>query len=191
MTPEEKNIIHRVISGDINAFEELVLANQKNVYNLALKMTKNAEDALDISQEAFIKAFRRIAAFRGDCRFSVWMYRLTHNLCIDFLRKKAVSKQTALYFEEECGETELSRIPDLRELPEDSIIRREKWETIAKAIDSLTLKHREIITMRSVLDMSYEEISSALGVTIGTVKSRIARARKSLMEILKERGTFP
>ncbi|MCL2392880.1 MAG: sigma-70 family RNA polymerase sigma factor, partial [Oscillospiraceae bacterium] len=89
---EERSLIQRVIDGDRNAYEELVIANQKNVYNLALKMTKSEEDALDISQEVFFKAYRHLGRFRGDSMFSVWLYRLTYNLCIDFLRKQPKNK---------------------------------------------------------------------------------------------------
>ena len=83
---EEKSIIARVLAGDTEAFEALVLENQKQVYNLALRMTGSEEDANDIAQEAFIRAFRSLASFRGDSKFSVWLYRLTSNICLDFLR---------------------------------------------------------------------------------------------------------
>jgi len=187
----EVEIIQRVIGGDKNAFEGLVLANQKNVYNLALKMTRNEEDALDISQEAFVKAFRQLRNFRGDSRFSVWMYRLTYNLCIDFLRKKPKTATTSLYLEDESGETSPLEIPDVRNLPEDSALRSEMRKNIVEGIKELPLKHREVLTMREIASMSYEEIARTLRINEGTVKSRLARARLKLIEILKEKGTFP
>jgi len=186
----EKEIIQRVIGGDKNAFEGLVLENQKNVYNLALKMTRNEDDALDISQEAFVKAYKQLRNFRGDSRFSVWMYRLTYNLCIDFLRKKPKADVISLDYENESGEVTPLEIPDLRNLPEDSAVRNEMRENIAESIKELPLKHREMIVMREITGMSYEEIATTLGMNVGTVKSRLARARLKLIEILKEKGTF-
>jgi len=187
----EEEIILRVIGGDKNAFEGLVLVNQKNVYNLALKMTRNEEDALDISQEAFIKAFRQLRNFRGDSRFSVWMYRLTYNLCIDFLRKKPKDNTTSLYFEDESGESTPLEIPDIRNLPEDNTLRKELRKNIDESIKELPLKHREVLAMREIAGMSYEEIAKTLRINEGTVKSRLARARMKLIVILKEKGTFP
>jgi len=187
----EKEIIQRVIGGDKSAFEGLVIENQKNVYNLALKMTRNVDDALDLSQEAFIKAFNQLANFRGESRFSVWMYRLTYNLCIDFLRKKPKVNIVPLYNDDDSGETSPIEIPDLRDLPEDSTIRSELRKNITESIYELPLKHREVIVLREVSGMSYDEVAVTLGINEGTVKSRLARARLKLIEILKEKGTFP
>ena len=189
-TEEELLIIKRVTNGDRNAFEELVLANQKNVYNLALKMTGSEEDALDISQEAFIKAFSQLDSFRGESRFSVWMYRLTYNLCIDFIRKKPKTETTSLYFEENSGESTLLEIPDVRNLPIDNLLRKEMRNTIDESIKELPLKHREVLVMREIAGMTYEEIAKTLRINEGTVKSRLARARLKLIDILKEKGTF-
>jgi len=187
----EDEIIQRVIGGDKNAFEGLVITNQKNVYNLALKMTRNEEDALDISQEAFVKAFRQLRNFRGDSRFSVWMYRLTYNLCIDFLRKKPKTDTTSLYFEDDSGDNTPLEIPDIRNLPEDNVLRSETRKNISESILELPLKHREVLVMREIAGMSYEEIAKTLRINEGTVKSRLARSRMKLVEILKEKGTFP
>jgi len=188
---DEKAIIQKVISGDKNAFEDLVLENQKNVYNLALKMTRNEDDALDISQEAFIKAYRQLAGFRGDSRFSVWLYRLTYNLCIDFLRKRPNTKVLSLDYEDDSGDVKPLEIPDLRNLPEDSAIRSETRKTIATSINELTDKHREILVMRDITGMSYDDIAVTLKINVGTVKSRLARARLKLVDILEKKGTFP
>jgi len=188
---KEQEIIRRVVEGDKNAFEELVLANQKNVYNLALKMTGNEEDALDVSQEAFLKAYRQLDGFRGDSRFSVWLYRLTYNLCIDFLRKKPRSKIISLSYEDDDGDAKFLEIPDTRNLPEDSALRSEVRETIAVSIKEMAHKHREILVMREITCMSYDEIAETLNVNVGTVKSRLARARMKLVEILSKKGTFP
>jgi len=188
----EKEIIQKVLDGDKNAFEELVIANQKNVYNLAMKMTRNEEDALDVSQEAFIKAFQQLSNFRGDSRFSVWLYRLTYNLCIDFLRKKKPdSNVISLNYEDDSGDVSPLEIPDLRNLPEDNAIRSETRKIIADGIKELAPKHRDVLVMREITGMSYDEMAESLRVSAGTVKSRLARARLKLVNILMEKGTFP
>ena len=182
-------IIKRVLDGDKDAFEELVLANQNNVYNLALKMTGNAEDALDISQEAFFKAYAQLGSYRGESRFSVWMYRLTYNLCIDFLRKQPRAALISLTPQSD-GSADIE-IADERELPEDIVLRRETREVITKSIGELAPDHREILIMREITGMSYGGMAETLGVSEGTVKSRLARARKNLTDILMKKGTFP
>jgi len=187
---EELEVIQKVLGGDRNAFEEIVLANQKNVYNLALKMTKNEEDALDISQEAFLKAYRQLEGFRGESKFSVWLYRLTYNLCVDFLRKKPRAGVISLTYQDEGDESHDLEIPDVRNLPEDSLIRRETRESIAESINALSPRYREILVMREITGMSYGDISETLNISEGTVKSRLARARLSLANILVENGTI-
>ena len=193
MTIEEEQItIKKVLNGDKNAFEALVLANQKNVYNLALKITKSEEDALDISQEAFFKAYRQLGNFRGDIRFSVWLYRLTYNLCIDLLRKKPMAPVVSITaFQDDNDEARDLEIPDLRNLPEDGLIRSELRKEIAESIGELDQNHREILVMREVTGMSYADIADATGINEGTVKSRLARARHRLAGILTEKGTIP
>jgi len=187
----ELQIIKKVVDGDRNAFEELILFNQKNVYNLAYKMTGNEEDALDISQEAFLKAYRQLNGFRGDSRFSVWMYRMTYNLCIDFLRKKKRTGTISLTYQEDGGDDRDVELPDLRDLPEDSALRRETRKAISEGIKELSPEHREILVMREITDMSYYDIAETLKLSEGTVKSRLARARMSLAKILMDKGTFP
>ena len=187
----ENEIIQKVIGGDKNAFEDLVLANQKNVYNLALKMTRNEDDALDISQEAFVKAYQQLANFRGDSRFSVWLYRLTYNLCIDFLRKVPKVNIISLDYEDDDGEISPLEIPDLRNLPEDSAMRGEMRKAIETGIGKLAEAHREVLVMREITGMSYDEIATTLTISVGTVKSRLARARLKMVDYLESKGTFP
>jgi len=179
------------LDGERNAFEELVLANQKNVYNLALKMTGNEDDALDISQDAFLKAYRQLSSFRGESRFSVWLYRLTYNLCIDFLRKKPRAATVPLTYQDDSGQVHELELPDFRNLPEDKVMRGEMRKAIVDSIKELGQSHREILVMREITGMSYGEMAQSLNMSEGTVKSRLARARRSLVNILAEKGTFP
>ena len=191
MTAEEElRRIKEVLDGDRNAFEELMLANQKNVYNLALKMTGNEEDALDISQEAFLKAYRQLGSFRAESRFSVWLYRLAYNLCIDFLRQKTRGAVVSLT-QQDDDDTHDIEVPDIRYLPEDIAILRETRKAITDGIGELGSRHREILVMREITGMSYVDIAAVLNINEGTVKSRLARARINLVNILIEKGTFP
>lgn len=187
---EEREVIDRIRCGDTDAFEILVLDNQKKVYNLALKMTGNENDALDISQEAFIRAYTGLPKFRSDCRISVWLYRLTYNISIDFIRKKQRTQMSSLTYIDNDGECSDQEIPDLRYEPESAAEKRELSETINKGIEELPEKQREILLMREMTGMSYEDISLALGLNEGTVKSRLSRARKGLAQILNRYGTF-
>ena len=188
---EELTIISTVLGGQPDAFEALVVDNQQKVYNLALKMTKNEEDAMDVSQEAFLKAYRSLDKFRGDSRFSVWLYRMTYNLCIDLLRRRTRTGSVSLTHGEDADDVGEIEIPDLRNLPEDAAIRHETRQAIKQSIEELPPKHREILIMREVSGMSYSELADALAINEGTVKSRLARARLALVNILEKKGTFP
>ena len=189
---EEKSIIARVLAGDTEAFEALVLENQKQVYNLALRMTGSEEDANDIAQEAFIRAFRSLASFRGDSKFSVWLYRLTSNICLDFLRSRRRKKTVSMsWFAADDDEPAELEIPDERFSPEARLERTELRESVRRGLDSLSPEYREILLLREINGLSYDEISRALNLEEGTVKSRIFRARKKLSEFLIREGNIP
>ncbi len=191
MTPaQEMAVVKRILGGDSNAFETLVIENQKRVYNLALKMVKNEEDALDLSQEAFLKAYRSLSQFRGDSTFSVWMYRLTSNVCIDFLRKKKKQNVISLVYTNKDKSDAEMEIADTRFSPEHQLEKSELRRAVAEGLDQLSEEHRQILIMREINGYSYEEIASALFLELGTVKSRIARARLALRAILESGGNF-
>lgn len=186
---EELETVKAVQDGNSSAFEKLVLDNQSKVYNLALRMVGNEDDAFDMSQEAFIKAYNSIQSFRGDSKFSVWLYRLTTNVCLDFLRSETRKSHVSLTYAEEEGDKELE-IPDERFSPQTEIERRELREAVRRGLDSLMPDFRAILLLREIDGLSYEEISSTLDLEVGTVKSRIFRARKKLCEILASDRNF-
>ena len=188
---EELEIILRVRAGDTDAFEALVLEHQNKVYSLALRMVGNEEDARDMAQEAFIRAFNSLASFRGESKFSVWLYRLTSNICIDFLRGRATRRTVSLSWEDEDGEEGELEIPDERFSPEARLERTELRESVRRGLDQLTPEYREILLLREINGLSYDEIGRALGLEEGTVKSRIFRARKKLSEFLIREGNIP
>lgn len=189
---QEREIIDRVLSGDTEAFEALVLEHQNKVYSLALRMVGNEEDARDMAQEAFIRAFSSLTGFRGDSKFSVWLYRLTSNICIDFLRSRAKKRTVSMTWTDDEGDDagELE-IPDERFSPEEQFDRTSIRESVQRGLDSLSPQYREILVLREINGLSYEEIGRVLGIEEGTVKSRIFRARKKLCDFLLREGNIP
>jgi len=191
MTREEENVlVAKVQNGDSASFEKLVLENQTKVYNLALRMVGNEEDAFDMSQEAFIKAYNAISNFRCDSRFSVWLYRLTTNVCLDFLRSEGRRSHGSLTYMSDDEDDKELEIPDERFSPETITEKKELRETVNRGLMSLPKDYRAILLLREIDGLSYEEIAEALSLEEGTVKSRIFRARKRLCAILAKEGNF-
>ena len=185
----ERNLIRRAKQGDMLAFEELILKHEKIVYNVALRMMNHSEDARDISQEVFLKAYRSLSNFDERSAFSTWLYRITHNTCIDEMRKRKGKQTYSLEEELESEDGSMQRqIADEGDTPEESLLREEKKGEILKALDTLSEEHKAAIILRDVKGLSYEEIAEILELSLGTVKSRISRARNQLKnEILKIR----
>jgi len=189
---EELGIINSVLSGDTDAFEILVKETQNKVYSLALRMTNNHEDARDMAQEAFIRAYNSLSGFRGDSRFSVWMYRLTSNICLDFLRQKKRKPADSLTLDTNDDDQDKQfEIPDIRYNPETELERRELRNLINKGLMELSPEYRQILVLREINGLSYEEIADTLELEPGTVKSRIFRARKKLCSFLLHERNFP
>lgn len=187
---EEMRVIARVLDGDTNAFEILVEDQKKIVFNLALRMLGNEEDAYDISQDAFLKAYTNLSGFRGDCKFSSWLYKLTTNLCLDFIRKRNRHKVIPLVYEDDNGDSEYLEIPDETYSPEVQTEQKQMRESVRTGLNRLPPQQREILVLREIGGMRYDEIGSQLGIEEGTVKSRIFRARKKLCEILSSDGNI-
>lgn len=187
---DELRIIQNVLSGNSQQYELLVKENQTKIYNLALRMTGSREDALDISQEVFIKAYTSLGSFRGDSLFSSWVYRLTYNMCIDLARKNKRRKTVPLVSsDKDEEETELS-IPDETHLPETELEKKELQKDIAEAVCGLSEEYRKVFIMREFDGLSYEEIAKSLCISQGTVKSRLSRAREKIAGHLIAAGTF-
>lgn len=187
---EEDRLVSRAAGGDADAFEQLMRFHEKNVYNLALRMTGNAEDAFDMSQETFLKAWNALPDFRGGSKFSVWLYRLTTNVCIDHIRTRQRRPVVSLQVEDdEGGETQLE-IPDERFAPDKLLEKKELHAAVRRGMAALPEEYRRVLVLREVSGCSYEEIASALELDLGTVKSRIFRARKKLCEFLLNDGNF-
>ena len=187
---QEAAIVRKVRGGDANAFETLVLAYEKNVYNIALRMTGNSEDAADMTQEAFIKAYNSLQSFRGDSKFSVWLYRIVSNVCLDFLRSKNRRPTVSLSVEDDDGEDAQLDVADESQSPELLLDRKLTRDSVRRGLDSLPPDYRQILLLREIQGLSYDEIAQALSLEVGTVKSRIFRARKRLCTFLIDDGNI-
>ena len=154
----EKKIIEKVLGGDANAFEELVLKYEKTVYNLALRMVGDRDDAFDMTQEAFIKAYGSLSSFRGDSKFSVWIYRIATNVCLDFLRSKSRKQQVSLTVSDDDDEDAQLDIPDPKADPEQQLIKKISMQSVEEGLKTLPDKQRQILVMRELGGMSYAEI---------------------------------
>jgi len=185
---EERALIARVLAGDTDAFEPLVLEHQTNVYRLALRMLGNETDAADAAQDAFIKAFTSLSSFRGESRFSVWLYRLTNNVCIDMLRRRRDT--LPIETDNDEGETSELPLPDERWSPEALAERAEDIRAVRSAMAALSPEYREILTLREIGGLSYDELAETLHLETGTVRSRLNRARKKLADELMRTGNF-
>ena len=179
MLKDEEQLVARIRAGDETAFAALMEDNEKMVFNVALRYTRNYDDSSDVTQEVFIKAYRSIESFKGDSKLSTWLYRITVNVCLDFQRKNKLHLRSTqeLTGENEDGEPFELPIPDYSYHPDTLAEQNELREAILSAIDSLPPSSREIVVMRDINGMSYNEIADALHIELGTVRSRLARAR--------------
>ena len=188
-TLQDELLIRRAQRGDADAFEQLLLEHQKNVYNLCYRMAGDPDDAMDLSQETFLRAWRCLDQYQFASAFSTWLYRLCSNICIDFLRKRRRQQTVPLTFEDADGEEQTYAVPDAQPLPEEQVELKLTHETLAAAMAQLLPEHRAVLQLRVVNEMSYEQIADVLDIQIGTVKSRLSRARNQLKKIL-ERGNL-
>ena len=179
---EELALLRRAKDGDSAAFEEIVRAHEATVYHLALRQLGSREDAEDAAQEVFLKAYTGLQSFRGESRLSVWLYRVTNNVCIDFLRRR--KETVSLSAQDEDGEPLELEIPDARFDPAALAERADLREQVGRALDKLPPDARQILLLRELGGQSYDEIAQTLSLDIGTVKSRIFRARKKLCTLL-------
>ena len=186
---DEKALIRQIQAGDQEAFARLVQTYQKPVYNLCLRMVSNPTDAEDLAQEAFLKAWRGLSFYKFESSFSTWLYRLTSNVCIDFLRQQKRKNTVSLTVMEEEENRELE-IYDPAPVPEEKAIDSENRRAVADAMAKLEEEYRLVLSLRVVEELSYEQIADVLDLKVGTVKSRLARARDKLRKLLLQNGNI-
>ena len=174
--------------GDQEAFERLVRASEKRVFALTLRMCGNAEDAAEAAQEAFLAVWQGLKFFRGEASFSTWLYRLASNACVDLLRREGRHRAAA---GPSLNDEELDlAAADPAPTPQEAAERAELRQQIEAGLQQLSLEYRQVLVLREMHQLSYEEIGQTLNLDPGTVKSRISRGRKRLRNILLENGNF-
>ena len=180
MRYDEKNLVTALQKGEERAFQELVENYSKMIYSTAFSMLQNADDAQDAAQEVFLSVYRYIGKFKKNSKLSTWIYRITVNSCMNVLKKKRLNVTP---IEREDG---IIEIADNSADPEGVLLSKITRREIADAISALESNQRAIIVLRDIENLSYEEISEILHIPVGTVKSRINRARCSLREHFKK-----
>lgn len=179
-------LVKKAQNGDLSAFEELVRIYQNKIYALSVNLSGNREDAQDLAQEALIKAYRAIGSFRNEADFGTWLYRITVNAWLNFRRKNSESLISIdeAYRRDDGGEVrrELAATSDD---PLQSLEKKEFKDLVHSALNSLSDEHRTVLVLRDLEGYSYEEVSHLLGCSLGTVKSRLSRAR----EVMRRRVT--
>ncbi len=182
--PDEQ-LITRALTGDQKAYELLLVRHRKAIFHVVTKIVRNKEEAQDLVQETFMKAFNALASYRSEYKFSTWLYKIAANCAIDFVRKKRIEALSLdRPIETKDGQVEIE-LPDSTWDPEKDLVRKQKLRSIDEAIESLPDKYREVIVYRHKDDKSYEEIAGILKTPVGTVKARIFRARELLKKKLK------
>ena len=188
---DDKKLIEKAAGGDVEAFEKIIEEYQNIVYSIALRMAGNETDAFDMAQEVFIKLYRNLSKFDGRSKLSTWIYRVASNTCLDELKKRKRIRDNTKSLNEEfetADDSVVLEIKDTKPLPEEEIENSEIKETLNSAILKLSDQHKEVIILRDIEGFSYEEIADITKNSVGTVKSRLSRARSALRKILKEYG---
>jgi len=184
----EPALIASARKGDVDAFNTLVVAYQHQVYNLAYRIMGDEASASDATQEAFISAYKHMQSFRGES-FKSWIYRIVTNACYDELRRRKRKPATSLEGLVDNSDTEIEYdIPDESAGPEDRLEQRNLAEAIQSGIGTLPSDQRITLVLSDVQGMSYEEIAAITGANLGTVKSRLSRARAKLRDYLLSQG---
>ena len=181
----EEQMIASVLSGDREKYHDLIRPYEQSVYRMALSFMKSESDAEDVAQEAFLNAFRNLAAFRGQAKFSTWLISITLNEARGRLRRQSLVRMESLdETPEEGGHVSPALLRDWREVPSEALERKEIREMLRQAIDGLAPINREVVLLRDVEELSVEETATALAISVASVKTRLHRARIMLQKEL-------
>jgi RNA polymerase sigma-70 factor, ECF subfamily len=180
MTDEE--IVSHVQKGDTRLYAELVRRHQDAVYGMALRFSGSRPDAEDLSQEAFLKAYRGLAGFRGNARFTTWLYRIAYNLCIDWQRKNRRPDRRAAPLDA------AEEMADGRPGHGEALAVEEERDSVRRVLEALPEKYRSVVMMLYYQKLSYEQIAAVLEVPLKTVETRLYRARKIMRNALAAGG---
>ena len=176
---DERRRIQQAREGDLDAFEALVRLHQRMVYGLALSLTRSHHDAEEIAQTVFLKTWKGLKTFRGEASLSTWLYRLTRNACTDHLRQNR--KRSG---DRSLEDPDLAPLANQAPMPQEIMEQRELQQALMDAMEKLPEESRTVLLLREVEGFTYREIAQDLGLSEGTVKSRLSRARRALRETL-------
>lgn len=179
----------RLQSGDKEAFAQWVDENQRAIYGYCLRLVGSREDAEDVTQEVFIKAYRGIRTFREQSQLTTWLYQIAHNACIDHIRWQKKGRVLSIQAVEEALPGR-GMAPDTAPLPEQRAVHRENIDVLRECLKTLSRTHRATTLLRHMEHMSYQEIADILHLPLGTVKSHISRARQHLRDCMTEKGVL-
>jgi RNA polymerase sigma-70 factor (ECF subfamily) len=184
--PEEGRLVVRARDGDTAAFDKLITLYREKIYMHIFQIVRNEDDALDLTQETFIRAWRSLAGFDGTATLSSWLHRIATNAAIDLCRRRRVRPQA----EFESGMMKIDpasrTTPASPEIPGSSLDRIEIKRRVEEAFSALSPEHRAVVVLKEIEDLSYEEIARHLGCSRGTVMSRLFYARKRLQNLLRD-----
>ena len=180
--------LRKAQKGDAAAFERLVTPHEQTVWRVCWHYTHHTEDARDCMQEAMLKAWRALKGYRGDCSLDTWLYRIATTVCLDFLRRQKRLPQTESA--DEMAEAGVQPV-DASPTPDEAALRAESSEQIRAAIDSLPAEMRTVLILYALEGRSYEEIAAVTQAAVGTVKSRLNRARQKISAFLASSGNKP
>lgn len=187
-TVSDMELVTRCQNGDASAFDELVTRHRARVFAMVYNMVRNEQDAWDLAQDGFLKAWRSIGRFRGQSAFYTWLYRIVMNVTIDWIRKRKI--ETGAEFDDTIGLGEVepgaATAPRSELLPHQKIAHAEIRARIDEAIAKLTPDHRAVILLKEMEGLQYHEIAEVMDCSIGTVMSRLFYARKKLQAMLKD-----
>ncbi len=186
----DRDLVARLQAGAEAAFAELVRRHQQRAFNVAYQILRNHEDAVEVAQDAFVNVYRHISSFRGDAEFTTWLHQIVVNLARNkhrWWKRRGRSVAVSLDAPVPVTDGELSRDPPSpADAPDVVVVKAEFVRQIDAAMEMLPHKFREVLVLRNVEELSYEEIAGVLGCSVGTVKSRIARARDALRELVHD-----
>jgi len=186
---EDQQLVQLVLDGDTEAFNDLVERHQSRAYNLCVRMLGDADAAADVAQDAFISAYKHLPSLRGE--FRPWLMRIVANGCRDVMRSQKRRPSVSLDLERDDDDTPAMQIADTGDGPEAALMKSELQKTIAGALAEIPDDQREVIILSDIQGLSYQEIADMTGINIGTVKSRLNRARSRLRELLVAAELLP
>ena len=183
----DAEMVRAVLDGDPEAYRVLVERYERRIYHVVYGMVRSQEDARDLAQDAFVKAFQNLHRFRLESKFYTWLCRIAMNLSIDHLRKMKHRSHAA--FDDERGASDgaqVVRLSSRRDNPSENVARQQVYRQIMDAVEELPEDQKQVLVLRELEDMPYKEISDVLGIPEGTVMSRLYYARRRLQEVLAD-----